>query len=116
VPKLEPEFVPRRSIRSLVHPGHKKVVLWDSNVLASPYWRDIFSELEEMKVQVDFNQGLDARLLTDEVAVLLRRLNTPVLRLAYDSSAIRQPLKQAIERLTGLGFPGRRIIATPRDP
>jgi hypothetical protein len=73
VPQLEPKFEPKDSIKRLIYPGHKKVVLWDNNILASPYWRNIFDELEESGLEVDFNQGLDARLLTEETALRLKR-------------------------------------------
>ena len=110
VPKLEPKFEPRKSIRHLLYPGHNKVILWDNNMLASPYWRNIFDELEESRLAIDFNQGLDARLLTEEVATSLRRLKLPIIRLAYDSKGIREPLRKAITLLKSLGIDGRNIL------
>jgi len=110
VPQLEPQFEPKKSIRHLIYPSHTKVVLWDNNILASPYWRDIFTELEESGLTVDFNQGLDARLLTEEVAMRLRRLKLPIVRLAYDSKGIRKPLSNAVTLLKRLGIDGRDIV------
>jgi len=78
VPQIEPEFKAKPSIRHLIYPRHKKVILWDNNILASFYWRDIFDELEELGLEVDFNQGLDARLLNEEVAIRLKRSNLPL--------------------------------------
>lgn len=110
VPVLEPKFKAKKSIKRLIYPGHKKVILWDNNILASPYWRDIFDEFEEMNLEVDFNQGLDARLITEEVASRLKRLKLSLLRLAYDSNQIRTSLKKAINLLKSVGFKGRRIL------
>jgi hypothetical protein len=110
VPVLEPKFIPKRRIKRLVYPGHKKIIFWDNNILASPYWRDIFSELEELGLEVDFNQGLDARLLTNEVAVKLKNLTVPLVRLAYDSNEMRTPLQIAIKHLKDAGIRGRKII------
>jgi hypothetical protein len=110
VKRLEPDYIPKKSIRHLIYPGHKKVIFWDNNILASPYWRDIFSELEELNLEVDFNQGIDARLVTEEVALRLKRLKIPLIRLAYDSLGIRKPLKKAIELLKQVGIKGRRIL------
>lgn len=110
VPVLEPEFKAKKSIRRLIYPGHKKVILWDNNILASPYWRDIFNEIEEMNLEVDFNQGLDARLITEGVALRLKRLKLPLLRLAYDSNQIRKPLHKAVELLKSVGIRGRKIL------
>jgi hypothetical protein len=110
VKQLEPELKAKKSIRHLIYPGHKKVILWDNNILASPYWRNIFSELEELNLEVDFNQGLDARLLTEEVALRLGKLKYPVIRLAYDTISIRKSLKKAICLLKKIGIRGRKIV------
>jgi len=110
VPELEPKFEAKKSIKHLIYPGHKKVTLWDNNILASPYWRDIFDELEESELEIDFNQGLDARLLTEETALRLKRLRIPIVRLAYDSKGIKKSLKQAIGLLKDIGIDGRRMV------
>jgi len=110
VSQLEPKFEARESIKHLIYPGHQKVILWDNNILASPYWRDIFNELEELGLAVDFNQGLDARLLTEDIALSLRRLKIPIFRLAYDSGGIREPLRKAITLLNKLKVKGRKIV------
>ncbi|MEO0074018.1 MAG: hypothetical protein ABIK43_05105 [candidate division WOR-3 bacterium] len=110
VKKLEPKFTARRSIRRLVQPQHKRIIFWDNNILASPYWRDIFAELAELGKPVDFNQGLDARLLNEEVLTEMRRFRVPVVRLAYDCAGIRAPLQRAIELLRAYGYNGRRIV------
>lgn len=85
VPRIEPEFRVKKSAKHLIYPGHRKVILWDNNILASPYWREIFGEFEELRLGVDFNQGLDARLIDEEVANRLKGLRIPLIRLAYDS-------------------------------
>jgi len=110
VPQLEPKFEAKKSIKHLIYPGHKKAILWDNNILASPYWRNIFDELEESGLEVDFNQGLDARLLTEETALRLKRLRIPIVRLAYDSKEIKKSLKKSISLLMDVGISGRRIV------
>lgn len=107
---LEPEFTAKHSIRHLVYPGHKKIVLWDNNILASPTWENIFQELEELNLEVDFNQGLDARLITPRVIERLQKLRLPIVRLAYDTLAIRNSLKNTIDLLKLAGFKGRQIV------
>jgi len=110
VPEIEPEFEAKKSIKHLIYPGHKKIIFWDNNLLASPYWRDIFEEIEESGLEVDFNQGLDARLFTEEVASKLKKLKIPIVRLAYDSNSIKKDLEKAVNLLKEAGFRGRRII------
>jgi len=107
---LEPQFKPKKSIKHLIYPGHKKVILWDNNILASPYWEDIFQEIEELNLEVDFNQGLDARLINSTVVSRLKRLKIPLIRLAYDTQGIRNHLKRAVDLLKEAGFNGRRIL------
>ncbi len=110
VPQLEPKFEAKKSVKHLIYPGHKKVILWDNNILASPYWRNIFDELEGSGLEVDFNQGLDARLLTEETALRLKRLRIPIVRLAYDSKGIKKSLSRAINLLKDVGISGKRIV------
>jgi len=110
VPKLEPEFKAKKSIRHLIYPGHKKVIFWDNNILASPHCDQIVHEIAELNLQVDFNQGLDARLLTENVALKLSKIKIPIVRLAYDSDKIKIPLKNAINLLKDIGIRGRSII------
>jgi hypothetical protein len=110
VPILEPKFEAKKSIKHLIYPGHKKAIFWDNNILASPFLGQILDELEESNLEVDFNQGLDARLLNGEIGNRLMRLKMPLLRLAYDSDSIKSPLKKAINLLKNLGVRGRKII------
>ena len=110
VSKLEPKFFARPTIRHLVYPGHTAIVFWDNNFLASPYCFDILEELEGLSLEVDFNQGLDARLLTEDVVKRLSLLKIPVVRLAYDSLSARPKLSDSIDLLKLHGFRGRRIV------
>ena len=55
---------------------HKKVKFLDNNFLALPNHLELLSDLVEMKeIRMQFNQGLDIRLVTHENANLLSQLN-----------------------------------------
>lgn len=110
VPRLEPRLSERRGIRHLAHPDHKKVILWDNNFLATPRWPEVLQELRELDLEVDFNQGLDARLVTEEAAHLLGQLKINPVRMAYDSAEMRPHLSRAIHLLAEAGFRKRRIL------
>jgi hypothetical protein len=99
------------SIRHLIDPEHTKVILWDNNILGQPNWRDIIEELKQLRLIVDFNQGLDARLITDEVAECMRGLRMPVARIAYDFPGMERSVKQAIERMSAAGFNRRKMVS-----
>ncbi len=110
VPRLEPKLRTLGGIRKLVNPNHKKVILWDNNFLAIPNWRHVVEELRELDVEVDFNQGLDARLVTEDVSVALGHLRISPIRLAYDSGEMRPHLTRAVHLLAEVGFRKRRIL------
>lgn len=78
---------------------HDKVCFMDNNVLASDFGIEQLQELGKMNVKVDFNQGLDARLLDDRIAEYLSKIKWwKPLRLACDS----QNMKPYIERAVAL--------------
>ena len=100
VPRLEGKtWGPAEGVRDLVHPDHRKVVLWDNNILGVSNWKDVVQELQHLQVEVDFNQGLDARLVTEEVAQELSKLRIRPLRMAYDIPRERKALERAIPAL-----------------
>jgi hypothetical protein len=104
----------RRSIKNLIYPSHTRIILWDNNILQSPYWREVFDELiwfcRARGMSVDFNQGLDARLITDEVVEKLAKMRLLCVRLAYDHDDMGPFVKKAIEMLGERGIRRRNIF------
>jgi hypothetical protein len=100
-------------ISHLVYPGHKRIILWDNNILQSPNWRGIFDELVTLSqnkgLKIDFNQGLDARLVTDEVAEKISKMKTSCVRFSYDNKSVRQKITTAVDRLNKLGLRRRHV-------
>jgi len=111
VPKLEGTI---RSviddIWSHINSDYKKIILWDNNFLANPKWRDVLFELKELGYKVDFNQGLDARLINEENASLLAELKMPQIRFAYDWLGERDAVKKAVSIMNQNGIKGRNIF------
>jgi hypothetical protein len=64
--------------------GQKTIVLNDPNVLACREWKDLLSQLEESKALVDFNQGLDIRLMTEAKCEAINRVKIKELHFAWD--------------------------------
>ena len=111
VPKLEGKLkTVIGSIKPYVYPLHSRVILWDNNILATNNWENIFDELEELNRWVDFNQGLDARLINEKVASRLAKLRIKYIRLAYDNKRQIGKLKNAIECLANAGIRRKSII------
>ena len=80
--------------------AHKKLVLMDNNILAHPHGIEQIEKIARLGISVDFNQGLDARLIDDAMARVLSRLKwLQPLRLACDSPAMIEPVRKAVECL-----------------
>lgn len=121
VPKLEGM---QRDVESLTHIvrsidemyGPKKdLILMDNNVVASPRFKEIIAEIRDLgftpgakltrpgsripvQRRVDFNQGVDARILCKD-PMYLRELATiclKPLRIAFDHLGVRKPYEQAV--------------------
>jgi hypothetical protein len=79
----------------------KEVVLMDNNILAMPsHFKFICSQLRKEKIKVDFNQGLDIRLLTDELAEELATIrHISDIRFAWDNIKDEQSIRRGVELL-----------------
>lgn len=64
--------------------GQKNIVLCDPNILACREWESLLQQLADSGAYVDFNQGLDARLMTPEKAQMLSRIKTKEVHFAWD--------------------------------
>lgn len=64
--------------------GQKKIVLLDPNILASREWKELFQQLIDSKAKIEFSQGLDIRLMTEEKAKMLNQIKVKMLHFAWD--------------------------------
>lgn len=112
VPIIEKSFnSAKQSVKDFIWPGHKKVIFFDNNFLANPHWSKILDEVKELDLEVDFNQGLDARLITEKVAKKLGSLKFErMIRLSYDYLEMRPFIKKAIGLIKSNGIDGRNIL------
>lgn len=78
----------------------KQITLLDNNILALPeHFKLICQQLMEEKLKVDFNQGLDIRLVTDGIAKRLSELRNHRLRFSFDSVNMEKAFRTGIETL-----------------
>ena len=112
VPAIEPQKTARKTLKDLIDPKLKKLILWDNNFFGSPNWREILAEIRELELTVDFNQGIDARLVFEEVAERLEGIKVNPIRMAYDSfsNGMRRAMERAIRLLSDAGFRRRKIV------
>jgi hypothetical protein len=92
------------------HEWEPRPIVCDNNLLACSWshFAHVIERLYPIK-QVDFNQGLDARLLTTEHAQLLATLNLYCIRLAWDNTHDEALFRRAFAMLVKAGIPERKI-------
>lgn len=64
--------------------GQKNIVLCDPNILACQEWKPLLQQLVDSGAWIDFNQGLDIRLIDEEKAEMVRKIKTKELHFAWD--------------------------------
>lgn len=64
--------------------GQKNIILLDPNTIACPDWRDILQQLIDSGAWVDFSQGVDIRLMTEEKAEMIKRISIKSIHFAWD--------------------------------
>lgn len=74
VPKKEGKQHPYMDVEEIAIEGRTNLILMDNNVLASDYGLQQIEKIIEKGYRVDFNQALDARLVTEDIARLLARV------------------------------------------
>ena len=79
--------------------GRKEVVLLDNNFLAADkeFVREQLEKAARLKIRIDFNQGLDSRLVTPENAKLLAACRwIRFIRFSCDTVAMIEPIRRAV--------------------
>jgi hypothetical protein len=121
VPILEPTFGRSKAIAQQIREvadlfGERQhLVLMDNNVLAIDGLQAIVDDIREQGFQagairnnrkrsVDFNQAVDARLITPEAAKLLSGICLSPVRLAFDYDGIEKQYRRAVHLLAQNGF------------
>lgn len=64
--------------------GQKHIELLDPNTLACKDWKDILQQLIDSKARVNFNQGLDIRMMTPAKAEMLSHIKLDAIHFAWD--------------------------------
>ena len=85
--------------------GQREIVLMDPNILACKEHMNLLEQLVESKAWVDFNQGIDARLLTDANIDLIRQIKTARLHFAWDrlkDEELIVPRLKKLKEITGI--------------
>ncbi len=100
VSKKEGKMKVDRDLYDIWDGKSKEVILLDNNILAEPeHFKLICKQAIKENIKLDFNQGLDIRLVTDEIAKLLSKLKMKYYRFALDQPALINVFRKKLEIL-----------------
>ena len=92
--------------------GQKKIVLCDPNILACKDHMELLQQLVDSGAKVEFNQGLDIRLINDRNLELLRKIKLDQIHFAFDrwqDKDIIEPKLRAFKEKTGFNRSKGRV-------
>ena len=106
VPKKEGKVYIEGDIYDIWDGKSKEIILMDNNILAMPgHFKLVCSQIRKENLKVDFNQGLDHRLLTEDLAQeLLTIKHIHEIRFAFDDIAFKPTVLKAIKILKDKGL------------
>ena len=85
--------------------GQKKIVLCDPNILACSEHIDLLRQLADSGSKVEFNQGLDIRLITDKNLEILKQIKLEGIHFAFDRWQDREIIEPKLRQfVTKTGF------------
>lgn len=109
VPEKEGQIQAWSSPYEFLDSRFNKITLFDNNILAAPNWKETMTELAKIGVEVDFNQGLDIRLLDDERIYYLKQIRVKEYRFAFDNMNYEQAVKDGIQAMLKVGIGSRKL-------
>ena len=93
--------------------GQKKIILCDPNTLACPDHMELLQQLVDSGAKVNFNQGLDIRLVNDDNLELLKRVNLESIHFSFDrwqDKDVIEPRLRAFAEKTGYHRNNGRVM------
>lgn len=111
VPEKEGKIRPYRTWQEVVRQDTDKLVLMDNNILACDHGISQLQSLIGSGYRIDLNQGMDARLVTPEVAEILSRLSwIRFIRFSCDQKSQIEPIRHTLELLGKHGVRPYRVF------
>lgn len=114
VPAKEGKVNPYMDVDEIAIEGRNKLVLMDNNILASDYGLQQIEKIIKHGYRVDFNQALDARLVTDEIAKTLAQVKWLERRIRFGCDTPKQidDCERAIALINKYGYKGDFFLYT----
>lgn len=91
--------------------GQKNICLLDQNILACKDWRELLQQLIDSKACVEFNGGLDIRLMTEEKAKYITQIKQKYVHFAWDRYEDKEKIIPKFKMFKEIsGFPDWKMI------
>jgi len=84
--------------------GQKNIVLMDPNILACKDHMELLQQLVESKAKVEFNQGIDIRLVNERNLELLKKIRLKSVHLAFDRWQDKDIIEPRLRAFAEAGF------------
>lgn len=111
VPRKEGQIRAYRTWRDLVRQDTDQLILMDNNILACEYGIEQLKSLIGSGYRIDLNQGMDARLVTGQVADILSQLSwIRFVRFSCDQKSQIVPVRRTVNLLIERGVKPYRIF------
>ena len=114
VPRKEGMIRPYMDIDQIATPERRKIILMDNNILAAgDYAKQQLQKIIDRGYRIDFNQALDARLVTEEFARLLAKVKwIKRIRFGCDTQKQIEDCEKAIDMISRNGYNGEFFLYT----
>lgn len=111
VPKKEGKISAYRTWEEIVRKDTDKLVLMDNNILASNHGLWQIEDLIGSGYKIDLNQGMDARLMDNDIAEILSKIQwIRFIRFSCDQKSQIEPIRRTVELLGKYGVKPYRIF------
>src|SRR3990167_852671 len=110
VPEKEGKISAHADIEEFLS-NKKSAVLMDNNVLAHGHGIEQIEKIIKLKIKIDFNQGLDCRLVDNTIAKLLSQVKwIKYIRFSCDNNSQKKQIENTVKLLNKYGIPASRIF------
>lgn len=111
VPQKEGKIRPYMDVEEIAIDGRNRLILMDNNILACDYGIDQLVKIANKGYRVDFNQAVDARRVTDDIAQIMARIKwIDYIRFGCDTPGQISECERAIAMIRKHGFNGRFFL------
>lgn len=91
--------------------GQKNIVLIDQSILSCREWRDLLQQLIDSGANVEFNGGLNIRMMTEEKAEMVTQIKQKIVHFAWDRYEDKKMIIPKFEMFKKIsGFSERKMI------